>query len=133
MDKEYFFQSDQLTIWRPTGMLGTDKIYEFIRFLNESSERKTPYFNRFIDLSQISGISIAYQDLHPIAQQRKEYYSANIKQIVKMAILVNNPLSYGMARMYQMLSDEPHFEVNICENREEAAQFLEVDISVIIP
>ena len=44
-DKEYFFKTDQLVIWRPSGMLNTAKIQEFIRFLEENSEQRDPNFS----------------------------------------------------------------------------------------
>jgi hypothetical protein len=133
MEKAYFFKTNQLVIWRPSGILTTNKITEFITFLDVSSEQRDPHFSRFIDLTQIAGISVNYQDLHPIASQRKNYHNIHIKQRVKMAFLVNNPLAYGMARMYQILSDDPHFDVTIYENIEEAAAFLGVDIGLIRP
>ena len=133
MEEEYFFKTDQLVIWRPSGTLATEKLVKFIGFVNKNSEQKDPHFSRFVDLSQVSDISFKYEDLYPIATQRKQYYSTNLKQTVRMAILVNKPLAFGMARMYQMLSDDPHFEVHICETAEEASRFLDVDISLIVP
>ena len=131
MDKEYFFKTDQLVIWRPSGILVSEKIYEFIRFLNKSSEGRDPHFDRFIDLSHSSGISVNYKDLQPVADQRKLYYSTILKQKVKMAVLANNPISFGMARMYQTISDDAHIEINIYDNFEDCSKFLKVDISLI--
>ena len=42
MDKEYFFKTDQLIIWRPTGVLDSAKIYEFIRYMDATSEKRDP-------------------------------------------------------------------------------------------
>ena len=131
--KEYFFKTDQLAIWRPIGLLDISKIKEFVTFIEKNSSEKEPHFSRFIDLSQISGVSVQYEDLYPIARQRKSFYQTNIKKKVKMAFLVTNPLSYGMARMYQTLSDEPTLEVIISESREEVSKFLGVDLSIISP
>jgi hypothetical protein len=131
--KEYYFESDRLMIWRPLGILDTSKINEFIKFIEESSLNRDPHFSRFIDLSQISGISVEYQDLYPIARQRKSYFRTNIKQRVKMAFLANDPFSYGMARMYQSLSDGPGLDVCISGNREEVSAFLGVGLDQISP
>ncbi len=131
MDKEYFFKTEQLAIWIPSGVLDTSKIRDFIDFLNSSSEVKEHQFDRFIDLTRISGISVKYQDLYPIANERKIYYQKSIVPGVKMAILVNNPLSFGMARMYQMLNDDANIEINIFETIEEVANFLQIDISIL--
>ncbi|NOQ97091.1 MAG: hypothetical protein GQ561_02925 [Calditrichae bacterium] len=133
MDKEYFFKTDQLVIWRPSGILDTVRIKEFIGFIDVNTEQRDPHFSRFIDLSQISGISVNYEDVVPIVQQRKSYSTNHIKRKVKMAFLVHNPISFGMARMYQMLYDDPLFEINIYESREEVSDYLEVDVSILVP
>ena len=133
MEKEYFFATDQLAIWRPIGTLNTKKILNFITFLNTYSEKHDPHFSRFIDLTKISGLSVEYKDLYPIAEQRKKYFNAKLKQKVKMVFLANNPVTYGMARMYQALTNNPHLEVQICKHIEEVSHFLEVNVSVINP
>lgn len=131
MNKEYFMKTDNLAVWRPKGVLSTKKILEFITFLNEQCKQQDPHFNRFIDLSHISGVSVNYDDLYHIAEQRKIYYAANIKQTVKMAFLAKNPFSYGMARMYIVLSTHPLLKVNISKNMKEVSDFLEIDISLL--
>ena len=131
--KDYFFKTDQLAVWRPTGLLDIEKIRHFIEFLNENSNTKDPHFDRFIDLSQVTSVSVKYEDLAPIAAQRKEYYGAKMTQTVKMAFLAKKPLVFGMTRMYQTLSDDSHVEFQICETEEEVSRFLDVDISLILP
>ena len=128
---EFYFETDQLMIWRPTGMLDIGKIREFITFLEESGHTHDPHFSRFVDLSRISGISVQYRDLYPIAQRRKSYFKTNISRKVKMVFLVSNPLSYGMARMYQTISAEPNLEMHITENREEASRILGLDHPIL--
>lgn len=133
MDKEFFFKTDQLVIWRPTGVLDTNKIYHFIDYLNTTIKEREPHFSRFIDLSQISGISVKYNELSPIAEQRKKYYSSHLTQKTKMTFYVTNPLSLGMARMYQTLGDDVNLETTIYNDLNECARFLEVDISILSP
>ena len=133
MSKEYFMKTDKLAIWRPKGVMNTKKILEFITFLNEQSQQKDPHFNRFIDLSYISGVSVRYEDLYPIAEQRKKYYFINVKQKVKMAFLVKNPFTFGMARMYMMLTKNPLLQVNILKKIEDVSDFLEIDVSLLSP
>lgn len=131
MSKEYYMKTDKLAVWRPRGILDTKKILEFITFLNEQSRQQDPHFSRFIDLSNISGVSVRYEDLYPIAEQRKTYYATNVKQKVKMACLAKNAFTYGMARMYMVLSRHPLLEFNILKNLKEVSNFLEVDISLL--
>ena len=131
-DKEYFFKSDHLVIWRPKGILDAAKIHEFIHFINESSKTRDPHFHRFFDLTKIAGISVKYDELHPIAKVRKVYYDTKLEHRVKMAFLVNNPISYGMARMYQGISDVKNVEFKIFESLEEVSEYLEVNVSMLV-
>jgi hypothetical protein len=131
VEPEYFFKTEDLIIWRPVGMLDNAKVTEFVTFLNEISKKRDPHFSRFIDLSKISGISVNYKNVLPLAQARQSYYVTNFTRKVKMGFLVNNDLTFGMARMYQSLSEDKNMEITISENPEEVATFLEVDRSIL--
>lgn len=131
MEKEYFFKTDHLVIWRPVGAIDVDKIREFIVFLNQQSSKSDLQFDRFIDLSKINGISVNYEELSGIADQRSEYASKHLGKKVKMAMFVTHPLSFGMARMYENLLDNAKFEINIYYSIEEASKFLDVDLSLL--
>jgi len=111
--------------------MNSNKIYDFIRYLDKVSEERDPHFNRFIDLSLISGVSVKYDDLSPIAEQRRKYHKSKLKKRVKMAFYVKNPLSRGMARMYQILADETNLEINIYDELDKCADFLDANISLL--
>ena len=102
---------------------------DFINFLDEQSKTRDPHFNRFVDLTKISGLSVNYEILMPIAQTRQKFYVSNFTRKVKMGFYVNNPLTFGMARMYQSISDEKFMETNISESLDEIANFLNCDKS----
>ena len=110
-------------------MLDSNKIKNFITFLDESSKSRDPHFSRFVDLTKISGLSVNYENLLPIAQTRKKYYVSKFTKMVKMGFYVNNPLTFGMARMYQSLSDEKLMDTKISESLDEIAKFLKCDMS----
>jgi hypothetical protein len=129
--KEYYFKTDDMVIWRPTGILDLKKIHAFINFLNEQISKRDPHYIRFIDLSQISGISINYEEVHSIAAVRKEYASKELRKKVKMAIYVRDALSFGMARMYESILDQYLYEINIFYDLQEVANFLQVDVSLL--
>ena len=131
MEKEYYFRTHQLAIWRPSGILDSKKIHEFVIFLNRESERRDPHFNRFIDLCEISGISVNFSELYQISRDRKIFHSLHLRHNVKMVFLVNNSLSFGMARMYQTLYDDPKLKITICEDITEASNLLEVEKEIL--
>jgi hypothetical protein len=127
MEKEYLFLSDKLVRWRPLGVLNTQKIFEFINYVDQSAEERDPHFDRYIDLSKVSGVSVMYDDLSPIAKARKTYYSSHISRKVKMAFFANNPLTFGMARMYQTLSEDENLDIRIFKSIDEVASYLQID------
>ena len=129
METEYYFKNENLVIWQPKSVLDSSKIKNFINFIDENSKTRDPHFNRFVDLTKISGISVNYENLRPVAQTRQTYYINNFTREVKMGFYVNNPLAFGMARMYQSLSDDKYMEVKISESLDEVAEFLKCDKS----
>jgi len=129
LKSEYYFKNDNLVIWQPKNILDSYKIKDFIIFLDENSRSRDPHFNRFVDLTKISGLSVNYEILMPIAQTRQKYYVSNFTRKVKMGFYVNNPLTFGMARMYQSLNDEKFMDTKITESLDEIAQFLHCDKS----
>lgn len=131
MSTDYFFKSDELVIWRPIGTMDTQKILDFIKFLNESSASKDPHFHRFIDLSKINGISVTYDSLSTIAAQRTTYATESLSRKVKLAILASNSFTYGMARMYESILADEHFEIAIMKTMEEVAKWLDVPESIL--
>ena len=131
MNEEFYFKTDNLVIWRPTGMLDLKKIQAFITFLDEQISKRDPHYIRFIDLSKIGGISIKYEEVYSIAESRKEYASKELREKVKMAIYVKDSLSFGMARMYESILDQSLYDINIYYDLQEAANFLQVDISLL--
>ena len=129
--KEYFFLKDDLLVWRPLGVMDTNKIYEFMEFLNEQTSKKNYHFNRLIDLSHITSILVNYDDLYWIAKQRNEYADKSLTRMVKMAFYVKDSLSFGMARMYENLMQSTKFEIMIFYSLQEVAAFLQTDISLL--
>ena len=132
MDKEYFFRTDNLVIWRPKAILDQTKIIDFINFLDEQSSKKDSDFLRFIDLSKISDVTAKYEELYEIASQRKQLAEKNFDLKVKMGFYVTDTLSFGMARMYENLLDSQHYEISINYSLEKVADFLQVDVTLLM-
>lgn len=131
-NKEFFFKTEDLVIWRPTGNLTSSKIKEFIDFLNEHNSIRDPHFHRYIDLSQIKTISVNFDELSGWASFRKSFTEGLLKRKVKMAFLVTNTLSFGMARMYENLLDSKFYDIGIFYTIGENADFLDCDHKLLI-
>jgi hypothetical protein len=127
MGKEFYFKSDDLVIWRPTGTLDVPKIVEFLKFLDQSAVNKDQHFHRFIDLTKVDGISVSYTSLSNIAAQRTTYATRTLSRSVRMAFLISNSFTFGMARMYESILADDHYDIAIFRTIEEVAQWLGVD------
>jgi len=131
MKKEYYFKSNDLVIWRPNGMLDIQKIREFIEFLDQSSAGKDQHFHRFIDLSKVEGINVTYESLSTIAAKRVSYAAQTLSRAVKMAILAANSFTFGMARMYESILADEHYDISIFKTLPDAARWLDVQESML--
>ena len=131
MNQEYHFVNDELLRWRPTGVLNRQKILDFINFVNQSTEKRDPHFDRYIDLSQVTGISVMYDDLAPIAKARKAFYSSHFSKKIKLVFFAHNTLSFGMARMYQILSEDENLDFQIFRSIDEVASYLQIDKRIL--
>ena len=125
--KEFYFQTDNLVIWRPEGEITLKKIKDFVYFLDSQNEVRDPHFHRFIDLRGLKSIAVQFEDLSGIADLRKSFANSILKKKVKMGFLVADTLSYGMARMYENLLDNESYDIRISYSLDEICDFLEID------
>jgi len=132
MSKEYFFKTQELLIWRPSGNLDINKISDFVKFLENNILEGKEDFMRFIDLSKIESISVNHEELYGIASGRRQFTSEHQGTTIKLAFFVTNALSYGMARMYENMLDNSPFDIRIYYTINEVANFLGVGHSLLI-
>ena len=131
MANEYFFKTDNLLIWRPTGTIYIEQIQAFVKFVEDYLATHSSDFMRFIDLSLIEGISVNYEELYSIAANRRDHANKKFEGVVKLAFYVINALSFGMARMYENLLDSAAFDIRIYYSIKEVSDFLGVDASLL--
>ena len=94
---------------------------------HEVSCEKT--LHRFHDVRDINAIHLSFDDLWEVAQRRITSYKAGCETL--SVFLVSTPLNYGVARMYQALTDGTPFKIEVLYSIEEAAEFLGVDVKLI--
>ncbi len=117
-----FFPQQYLMVWRPQGILDTNSLSHVLAFIEKNEQAKTTAFHRFIDLTFLEGFSLNYSDISTLALRRGTNYRGHTT--VKSAFLTNNPLSYGMARMYQSALNVKNIKVRIFSDIYSAAQWL---------
>lgn len=120
---------DNIICSKISGELDAALAKEWIEKL-EVQEAKSNYaLNRFHDARDINAIHLNFDDLWGVAQHRSKTYKKGIA--TRSAFWVSTPLNYGVSRMYQALTDDTPFQIEVLYKLEEVADFLEVDIKLL--
>jgi hypothetical protein len=120
----YMIESDGLLVARPKGVLNaemTERIVELIEIKEITFETG---FNRFCDLSNLTGINLLTADIVKLADRRRRFNPNHVR--VKSAFLAIDPLAFGVARMYGQLLNSPRIELSAFDNLQAAAEWLAV-------
>lgn len=131
MFDEHLLESDSLLICRPSGTLDYQLALAVIEGLEEREKRLEDWFDRFIDMTLLDGISLSLNDMKRLTQRRREFNPNQGK--VKAAFLAGNALALATAKLYEMLLRSERIEVRVFQDIEEAARWLEVDAAKLSP
>ncbi|GAV19442.1 hypothetical protein MMIC_P0376 [Mariprofundus micogutta] len=75
----------------------------------------------FVDYSDIS-LKLAERDIPKMAEARNELVLSPDR--TKIAVYCNKDLVFGLARMYQMLLDQEHYDLRVFRDKDEARKWL---------
>jgi hypothetical protein len=95
--------------------------------LREGQVNKT--LHRFHDVRDINAVHLSFDDLWNIAQRRLNSYKEGHETLA--AFWVSTPLNYGVARMYQALTEGTPFKIKVLYNLDEVADYLGVEQAMI--
>lgn len=120
-----------LEAWYPEGTLDvfvSSFMAHYIAFEESISEKP---FNRFTDFSKLTSIPLDLKDVAEIVAVRREFYG-NVPP-VKSAVLAASESTHQVAKMFAELIKPSPIEVRAFRNVEEAAEWLEVPVEVLLP
>jgi hypothetical protein len=116
--------------WHPQGILDdelADRILEFVELEENGTDGP---FNRYTDLNGLTHIRMKFGHSFQIAERRRRGY---VGKPVKSAFFCDWVMGFGMARLYQELMRDALIEVRAFRQREEAAQWLNVSVDILLP
>jgi hypothetical protein len=119
-------ESDALMIARPRGTLDVEMASEIVDFVEIKELQIETGFNRFCDLTLLDGIRLSYAEIIQLAARRRKFNPNDIA--VKSVFLAINPLSFGIARMYEQILGSPRIEVSVWSDPQAAADWLGVKL-----
>lgn len=107
---------------------GTITGEEFIevmeKHLTQDKERFRQYRYSLSDYTNVNKFELSVSDIQYVAGLCKTAAMANPDAIV--AIVADKNISYGLSRMWQILTDDTDWEINIFRNRDEAEVWIRI-------
>jgi hypothetical protein len=119
----------QLVAWQPEGVLDDclmDEIAEWLFII----EKVLLPFKRYVDLSQLTSISVRTSHVFKFARKRAEQFSG-VKP-VQAALFCEDWVGFGIARLYESLMENTPIEARAFHDRAGAAAWLNVPLSVLM-
>jgi hypothetical protein len=77
-------------------------------------------FDRLTDLTAVNRFEVGFREIYYFAARRSKQ---RFSRVVKSAIVVQDPVQYGMARMYELLNENPQIEIRILHSVSEATEW----------
>ncbi len=124
---EYSFNEQyNLFIWKPKVVIDLQLLLEAISTTEELKAQRGA-FNRFVNISDILGISLHAPDLEDIARRRSAYDGP----VVKAAYFTPHALSIGIGRMLQSLIKNKQLKIEVFGNIQSCANWLDVPQEIL--
>jgi len=126
----YEIKKEALLVGRLKGILDAktaEQLTEFLEIKELFAERG---FNRMVDLSHVEGIHLSTMDLLRLADRRRDFNPDHFR--VKSAWFAQDPLAFGIARMYEQILKSPRIEVQVWNDLRGAADWLGVTLESLM-
>jgi hypothetical protein len=121
-----FHSEYHLETWYPEGDLDGEMALAIAKFVGFEESKAEHSFDRFSDLSKLTGIHLDFIEIVGLAAMRRESYGAGPP--VKSAILAPSKAAFGVARMFAVLMEPSPITVRIFRTIEEAGKWLGVPV-----
>lgn len=89
-----------------------------LRLLEESMEVA---LSRITDMSEVTDSSLDYETMEQFAVTRRLVW---LKSGIRSAILAPSPLTFGLARIFQSINNNPKIEIRLFKERSDALEWL---------
>ena len=126
--RTWYYPKWKLLGWYPCGVLNTALADQVIEFIEMEEHIQDAPFDRYTDLSKLTHIRMEVNHIFQTARRRRQ-----AKQPAKSAFFADQPISFSIAHMYEMLMHEAMIEVRAFRGRAAAAEWLEVPIKILQP
>ena len=126
-----FHQDIRLLIYRPKGVINEAEISRVIGVIEGIEAATEEPFNRFSDTSETHEVELNFQYVIQASLHRRLSHKGRVP--VKSAIVATDSTLIHYARMLALLTEGSSIKVRVFQDREHAAQWLDVPPQVLAP
>ena len=124
-----FHEDLRLFVWRPRGVLGEAALKNVLGYLEDLEAKLQAPFNRFTDTLAADEVELNFKFIIQVSLHRRLSYAG--RPPVKSAILAADATAIHYGRLHAVLTQGSPIKVRVFQNRDEAAQWLDVPIKVL--
>jgi hypothetical protein len=122
------YPAHRLVAWQPQGTLDDALLDQIAEWLFVIEKVALP-FERYVDLSRLTDISVRTRHVFHFAEKRKEQF-AGIEP-VRSAVFCDDWVGFGIAQLYESLMENAPIQVRAFNDRSKAAEWLGVPVDVL--
>jgi hypothetical protein len=126
-----FHEDIHLLIYRPHGLLNEATVNKIIKIIGELEAKLKEPFNRFFDTLGHDEVELNFRYVIHVSLYRRLTY---VKwPPIKSAILATDSTIIHYAKLHALLTQGSAINVRIFQDRQEAAQWLNAPIALLMP
>lgn len=126
-----FHEDIALLVYRPRGLLDRTAINKIISIVGELEFTLKKPFNRFLDTTGADVVDLNLEYIRGVSLYRRRFYGD--RPPVKTAILAIDSAVAEYGHLHGSLTEGSPIDVRVFQNREEAAQWLDVPPELVAP
>ena len=123
-----YFPKFKLITWHPRGVLNDSFADQIVEFIEMEEHIQAAPFNRYTDLSGLTEVRLKIDHFSDVGTRRRK-----ASRPAKSAFFADKPVSFFIARLYEMLMEKATIEVRVFRKRRAAAEWLGVPMKVLEP
>jgi hypothetical protein len=124
-----FYEDIRLIVWRPQGLVNKAAINKIISLIGELEFTLKKPFNRFLDTVAADAVDLNLEYIRRVSLYRRRFYGN--RPAIKTAILAADSTVADYGRLHAALTQGSPINVRVFQDREEAAQWLDVPLELL--
>ena len=126
-----FHEDIHLLVYRPRGLFNEASVNKIIRVIGELEAKLKEPFNRFFDTLGHDEVELNFRYVIQVSLYRRLSYQGRPR--IKSAILATDSTIIHYGRLHAVLTQGSSINVRIFHDRQEAAQWLNAPIGLLMP